>query len=190
MVKKTKTAVKKSLSHELNRNWPVLMGLGILFIILGFLGLNKVIGVTLVSIIFIGFLFTISGIAQFIDVFKSKEWKIAIGHGVIAMLYLFGGLLIIYDPILASTVITALIAWTMIVIGITRLIMAFQLHQTDVDSKFLFVSSFAAIILGGIILMEWPMSSLWLIGLFISIELLMAGFSYILMAFSVNKKLK
>ena len=164
------------------------MGLGIVFVLFGCLGLSMVVGVTLVSILFVGLLFLVSGVIQFVDVLKSREWNVALWHGLVALLYLIGGGLIIYDPLLASTIITALIAWTLILIGVLRLIMAIQLHHA-VGAIWLALASIAAIALGCIILMQWPVSSLWIIGLFVSIELLITGLSYIFTAFSMNKKL-
>lgn len=190
-VAKAKSPAKKTSStpHINARNWSWLLGLGILFVIFGFLGLSSVVGVTLISIVFIGFMFLIAGILQFIDVSKSRQWKPALWHALIALLYFIGGCFIIWDPVLASTVITALIGWTLVVIGIVRLAMAISLHGTE-GWFFTLVASIAAIVLGGIILMQWPLSSLWVIGLFISIELLLNGLSYMIMAMSMRSKLK
>lgn len=190
-VAKAKSPAKKtsSIPHINARNWSWLLGLGILFVIFGFLGLSSVVGVTLISIVFIGFMFLIAGILQFIDVSKSRQWKPALWHALIALLYFIGGCFIIWDPVLASTVITALIGWTLVVIGIVRLAMAISLHGTE-GWFFTLVASIAAIVLGGIILMQWPLSSLWVIGLFISIELLLNGLSYMIMAMSMRSKLK
>lgn len=183
------TPVMRNLPSEITRNWSWLLGLGVLFIILGLLGLSSIVGVTLISIVFIGFLFVIAGLAQFVDVFKSKKWKVATWHGLIALFYLLGGCFIVWDPLLASTLITALIGWTLVIIGIVRMIMAISLHGTP-GWGFTLIASLAAILLGGIILMQWPMSSLWVIGLFISIELLMNGLNYLIMSIAIRKKLK
>lgn len=197
MARVAKSTAKKAspVTTVTERNWSWLLGLGILFVILGFLGLSSVVGVTLISIMFIGFIFLIAGILQFIDVSKSRKWKPALWHALIALLYFIGGCFIIWDPLLASTVITALIGWTLVVIGIVRLAMAISLHGIHGSRGthiwfFTLVSSLAAIILGGIILMQWPLSSLWVIGLFISIELLLNGFSYIIMALAVRSQIK
>lgn len=177
------------------RNWSWLLGLGILFVIFGFLGLSSVVGVTLISIVFIGFIFLIAGILQFIDVSKSRHWQPALWHALIALLYFIGGCFIIWDPVLASTVITALIGWTLIIIGIVRLAMVISLYGIHGRRGthvwfFTLISSIAAIVLGGMILMQWPLSSLWVIGLFISIELLLNGFSYMIMAIAARSQMK
>lgn len=175
----------KDLPMYLNRSWRFLLGLGILFVIFGCIGLGMVVGITIVSILFIGVLFIIAGFAQVVDVFKSKGWKGLVWHALVAFLYIIGGGLIIYDPILASTIITALIAWVLIVIGITRVILAITLREST-GWGFLLVAGLAAIILGVLILMQWPFSALWVIGLFISIELIMNGWSYIFLAFAMR----
>lgn len=183
----TKTTVKSTTKKTSidARNWSWLLGLGVLFVIFGFLGLSSVVGVTLISILFVGFMFLIGGVAQTIDVFKSKKWDVAVWHGLIAVCYFLGGCFIVYDPLLASTVITALIGWTLVIIGIIRLIMAVALHGKP-GWVFTLVASITAIVLGGIILMQWPLSSLWVIGLFISIELLLNGLNYMIMAISMR----
>ncbi len=173
------------LSAGLHRNRGWLMGLGILFVVLGFIGLGTMVGLTLMSIIFIGALFIVAGIAQFIDVFKSHHWKGIVGHALIAVLYIIGGGLVIHDPVLASAVITALIAWVLIIIGITRLIMAIVLRDASGWGWLLF-AGLSAIVLGILILMQWPSSALWVIGMFIAIELIVNGWTYIFIALGMR----
>ena len=170
---------------ELHRNWGWLLGLGILFILMGTIGLGMVVGLTLASMFFLGVLLIIAGISQIIDTFKCKKWRGAVLHALIAILYIFGGCIVIYDPLLASSLITAAIAGVLIVIGATRLIMASMLR----DAKgwgWMFLAGLAALVLGILILMQWPVSGLWFIGLFIAIELLITGWTYVFLAFAMR----
>ena len=171
---------------ELKRNWGWLLALGILFVILGCVGLGMVVGLTLASMLFLGVLLIIAGIAQIVDVFKSKHWKGAIWHAIIALLYLVGGGIVIYDPLLASTIVTALLAWVFIIIGITRLTMAAVLRRSA-GWVWLVIAGLAAIVLGVLILLQWPYSGLWVIGLFIAIEILINGWTYIFLALSLRR---
>jgi len=175
------------LPVDLQRNWGWLLGLGILFVVLGFIGLGMTVGLTLVSILFIGALFIIAGAVQIIDVFKSHHWKGVVGHALIAILYIIGGGLIIHDPVLASAVITALIAWILIIIGITRLIMAIVLRHGTGWAWMLF-AGVCSIVLGVLILMQWPYSALWIIGMFIAIELIVNGWTYIFIALGMRNR--
>lgn len=171
---------------EFKRNWGWLFALGLLFVILGCIGLGMVVGLTLVSVLFLGVILVIAGISQIIDVFKSKQWKVAIYHALVAILYIFGGCVIIYDPLLASTVITALIAWVLIIMGITRFIMAARLHRSAGWAWFL-IGGLTAFILGVLILMQWPFSGLWVIGLFIAIEMIVNGWTYIFLSLALKR---
>lgn len=170
---------------ELKRNWGWILGLGILFLFLGCIGLGMVVGLTLVSMYFFGALLIISGVTHAIDVFKHTEWKGIFWQALIAVLYIAAGCLVFYDPFLASTLITGILASVLIVIGITRIIMAVALK----DSKgwgWLMLAGIAAIILGVLILAQWPVSGLWVIGLFIAIEMIVNGWTYIFIALSLR----
>lgn len=172
-----------------NRNWGWLFGLGIFFIFLGFIGFGMVIGLTLMSIFILGVLFEIAGIAQFVDALRSRGWQASVWHATIAFFYMILGGFIIFDPVLASSIITLFIAWTLIVIGISRFIMALSFRIHTHGYFFLLIGSIASTVLGILILSQWPSSGLWVIGLFISIELLIAGWSYIFLAIAIRNQI-
>ena len=175
------------LPEELKRSWGWLLGLGVLFVVLGSIGLSMVVGLTLVSVLFFGILLLIAGLSQIIDVFKSKRWKGTAWHALIAVLYLVGGGMVVYDPFLASTLITALIAWVLIIIGISRFIMAIVLRDAA-GWGWLLIAGLTAIVLGVLILLQWPYSGLWVLGLFIAIEMLVNGWTYIFIAFAIRPR--
>ena len=178
-------AKTEQVSIELQRNWGWLLALGILFVILGMIGVGMTVGLTLVSMLFLGMLFILAGFVQIVDVFKSHEWRGVVGHALIAVLYIMGGGLVIYDPVLASAIVTALIAWVLIIIGVTRFIMAIVLRHASGWGWLLF-AGIVAIVLGILILIQWPYSAMWVIGLFIAIELIVNGWTYIFLALGMR----
>ncbi len=174
------------LPAEFKRNWGWLLGLGILFVLLGFIGLGMMVSLTLVSVLFLGIILMIAGLFQIIDVFKSKHWRGALWHALVGILYLIAASMIIHDPILASEAITAVIAWILIFIGIARLMMAIELRHA-VGWGWLLFAGLTAIVLGILILMQWPYSGLWVLGMFIAIELLVNGWTYIFIAIASRR---
>ncbi|STX28407.1 HdeD protein [Legionella beliardensis] len=179
------TSNKLAIPASLRRHWGWLLGLGILFIVLGALALGMLVSVTLASILVIGVLLIIAGAGQLIDAFKCKGWKAILWHVLIALLYIWAGALIIYDPVLASAILTAMLAWLLIAIGFIRFVMAFTLKQNK-GSFWLILAGLASIIMGVIILSSWPVSGLWVIGLLIAIELLISGWSYVFFALALR----
>ncbi|KTC81405.1 HdeD family acid-resistance protein [Legionella brunensis] len=180
------TTVLLEEPRELKRSWGWLLALGILFVILGGIGLGMVVGLTLASMLFLGILLIIGGFLQIVDVFKSRHWRAVTWHAFIAMLYIIGGCLIIYDPFLASALITALLASVLIIIGLSRFFMAIMLRGSS-GWGWLLLAGIVAIALGVMILMHWPLSGLWIIGLFIAVELIVDGWTYIFLAFALRR---
>jgi uncharacterized membrane protein HdeD (DUF308 family) len=169
----------------ISRNWGWLLGLGLILFLLGLIGLGMLIGVTYASMLFLGILLIIAGVIQIGDVFKSRQWEGTIWHAGIAVLYLIAGSLVIYDPFLASSIITVILASLLVIIGVVRLSMAFALRHTR-GWGWLLLGGLVSLGLGLILLFQWPWSGFWFIGLFISIELLMAGWTYIFLAFALR----
>ena len=101
------------------------------------------------------------------------------------MLYIFAGCLVIRDPVLASSLITLFLGYVFVIIGVSRIILFFILCNTQ-GRVWALLGGLTSFILGLLILMQWPYSGLWVIGLFIAIELLVNGWFYIFWAFSMR----
>lgn len=177
--------ISKEINRDMQRNWGWLMALGVLFILMGLVGLGMMVGVTMASMIVIGALMMAGGVAQLIDAFQSKCWKGVLWHVLIGLLYLIAGGLVIYDPIMASAIITALLAWTLIIMGIARVIMAFSLHGES-GWGWILLAGIADFALGVLILAHWPSSALWVIGMLISIEMMISGWTTVFLAMAMR----
>lgn len=171
---------------DLKKNWGWLLAYGIVSIILGTIGLGMSFGLTLASILFFGVLLIVGGVFQLFHSFTCKGWKSTVWHVLIALLYVAAGFVMVSDPILASTTLTLLIAWALIAAGILRCIMAFQLRPANAWF-WLLLSGIISILLGGMIIAHWPMSGLWVIGLFVAVELIFNGWSYIFVALAARQ---
>jgi uncharacterized membrane protein HdeD (DUF308 family) len=161
------------------------MTYGILCIVLGTIGLGMTFGLTLASVLFFGVLLLIGGGAQLLDAFRYRGWRGILWHVLIALLYLAGGVVMITDPLLASATLTLLLAWILIAVGITRSVIAFQLRPAS-GWWWPLLSGIASVLLGVMILASWPLSGLWVIGLFVAIELIFNGWSYLFVALAAR----
>lgn len=170
---------------EVRRNWVWLLLLGFLFLILGLIGLGRLFALTLAGALFFGVLFIIGGVAQFVEALKCKGWKGVAFHVLISVLYVVGGVFVIQDPLAASVLLTWVLAAVLIGAGILRIIMAIQMRSSGSWIVPL-LGGIISLFLGGIILAKWPLSGLWVIGLFIAIELIVNGWSYIFIALAAR----
>ena len=172
---------------ELKKHWGWMMALGIAFLTLGTIGLGMELFLTIASVLFFGFLLLIGGGFQLVHaLIYCKGWNGILSHLVNALLYLIVGGLIVNDPVLASTLLTLIIGISLIMIGILRAITALQ-HRGTPAWSWTLLSGILSILIGFMIMANWPASGLWVIGLFIAIELIIAGWSYVLLALAVRK---
>jgi uncharacterized membrane protein HdeD (DUF308 family) len=171
---------------DLKKNWGWLLALGILLLILGFIGLGMMLALTIASMVFLAVLLLIAAVAQIIHAFKGKGWKSVGLHILNAILYGVGGVVILINPLIASIVFTLALGFIILVVGITRIVMAFHIKGMK-GWGWPLVGGIVSVILGLLIIAQWPISGLWVIGLFVAIEMIVSGWSYIFVALAARQ---
>ncbi len=155
--------------------------LGIIYVFAGVLAIITPEIVTLFSVVFFGTLLLIAGIATLIHAFWTHRWDgfaVQLLAGVLASV---AGFLLITDAAAGAAVITIILAGYFLASGFFRLgfgVMRASLHHRTA----LIVSGLVTLLLGVLIAVHWPNSSLWVIGTFVGIDLIFYGFSLITLA--------
>lgn len=171
---------------SISKNWVLFLVWGIALIILGLLAISISTLTTLVSVFFLGVLIFIGGIFIFIDAFKSwrDSWGSFFLHIVMAILYLIAGAMLMINPTSAAISLTFILGVFYIVLGAFRLGSSFNFDLPHWGWRFF--NGIIALLLGILILVHWPASSLFIIGLFIGIDLVFTGLTYAMLAVSAR----
>jgi len=172
---------------KLKKNWGWLLALGIVSIVLGTIGLYMTFAMTLATVLFFGAIILAGGLLQLVQAFSCKGWKGVLGHVLIALLYIVAGILILQDPLLATGVLTLVLAGILIAVGVIRITMGIQHRKAASGWYWSVLTGIVSILLGGMIVVQWPVSGLWVIGLFVAIELILNGWSYVFVAIAARK---
>lgn len=171
--------------EEVRENWGWFMGLGILLIVLGLGAISSAYYVTLFSVFFLGFLLIAGGAVQIVHAFMARKWNgffLSLGLGI---LYVVTGILCVAKPAVAAISLTLWIAAFFFIAGLFKMIIA---ATTRFDHwGWVFFNGLITFILGIMIFSDWPVSGLWVIGLFIGIDLLLAGWSFVLLAIAARQ---
>ncbi|GBQ89127.1 HdeD family acid-resistance protein [Gluconobacter albidus] len=163
------------------------IGFGAFLIVLGILAALDTIATTLASMVILGALMIVGGVAQIMQSFAHRglpvpnQWL----SGLIGGLYILGGILLIEEPATGSIFITAILAGCLIFAGLARTFWAGG-HRNNRSWIMLAFSGLITLLVGILLYMTLPWSGLWLIGMFIAVELLMAGFSTALFGLSLR----
>ncbi len=165
---------------------PIFLGLGVLMTLLGFGAILYSTLATIASVVFLGGILLSAGIAHLIHSFWVRQWK---GVFVSVLLSVFLGILgclCIFSPVATAVAITLLIGAFFLVVGIVRMMSAIFLRFDRWGWYFL--NGFVSLVLGILIFAGWPTSGLWVIGLFIGIDIFLAGLTWIFLANSLVRE--
>ncbi|MGA2655405.1 MAG: DUF308 domain-containing protein, partial [Gammaproteobacteria bacterium] len=167
------------MAENLAHRWGWYFTLGIILVLLGTLAIAYASVTTVVSVIVLGLVLAISGIVIISESFKSSwgKWGEFSMHLAMGILYLIAGVILIKGPVAGSITLTLILAIFYIVLGLLRTIFVFT-REVSYRGWRLF-SSILTLALGILILIEWPMSGLFIIGLFIGIDLIFTGWIYV-----------
>ncbi|MHB2150653.1 HdeD family acid-resistance protein [Calditrichota bacterium LG25] len=174
---------------ELPASWKWLLTLGVLNLLFGAIGISIAGLVTITTTILFGILMFLSGVLQTYHWFKEKDasWSGRIPHLIFALLYLAGGVVIFIDPISGASALTIMLAVVFILIGALRLGLSTLLAIHGWRWLQHAIGGILALVLGIYILINWPISSLWVIGLLISVEMILNGWQMIIVALKTKK---
>jgi uncharacterized membrane protein HdeD (DUF308 family) len=166
-------------ASELQRSW--LVAVGALYAVLGVVGLFWLALSTLVSVLFFGALALVGGILQLVQSFSGHGRHTLTAGTVLGVLYIVTGLLVLTNPLASSLLLTVLLAGALCALGVVRVVFALQ-HERSRYWNWSVLSGALSIVIAFLIVMQWPVTGLWVIGLFISVEMLCHGISAIALA--------
>jgi uncharacterized membrane protein HdeD (DUF308 family) len=169
----------------LRRNSGWLLAAGIVLIILGVLGLGASALLSVASAIWFGAMIFVGGIVLLVDAFRHQGWKSRIMHLLIGLLYIAVGALTFANPLVATASLTLLAGCALVATGVLRIFVAFQNRELP-HWIWILVSGLLSLLLGVMILVQWPGSSLWVLGTFLAIELIMQGWATVALARAIR----
>jgi uncharacterized membrane protein HdeD (DUF308 family) len=164
--------------------WWLFLALGLVSIIVGLLAIGSAFVATLASVVVFGVLLLVAGITEIIHAVMVRHSRHFGLHLLAAALYLFTGLFMLEDPVRAATVLTLLLAAFLLVGGLLRVLFSFIGRFPG--WPWVVLNGVVDLILGVLIWKGWPESSLWVIGLFVGIDLLFHGWSWVILALTVR----
>lgn len=165
--------------------WPWLLATGLVFVFLGTLATATATFTTLYSMIFFGVLLLTAAIVYFVKAFWTVQWR---GFFLYVLLGIFSaivGVMMIANPKLSALSLTLLLGSFFTVTGFFKIINALAINFENWG--WMLASGIISVLLGIIVLAQWPASSLWLIGTLIGVELIVTGWYSVMLAFAINR---
>lgn len=178
-------APKDQLINLLKKRRGLLITSGILLTILGLIFIGSTAFATLTSVYMFGFIMVFSGIIQLFMSFQALAGFQKLGGIIFALFYLAAGILAFKAPLATAAALTWLLAVLLIISGITNIIHAFQMKPLNGWGWSL--ASGILLLITGILILKDPTSPIWLLGLFLGIDLFFRGITYLTLASAIRR---
>lgn len=180
--------VRNVRSDEIPHHWPWIIALGILFVVLGVVGVGFFLSFKAQSLLMVGWFLLASGLLQGLHAFSRHPHQTFPFDVVDSTVYVVAGFLIVSDPIAGSMELTLLISGILMVKGIVKVVMA---SGRAISDRLPAISSgVVALILGIILWLTWPSAGLVILGSFVALEIAVTGWSLILRGFFEKRLIK
>jgi uncharacterized membrane protein HdeD (DUF308 family) len=183
----SQTHLSNVVAYELEglrKNWFWLLVLGIVLVVVGFIAIGSSFIATLTTVIVLGILFLVGGVVDIATAFWAHCWRGFWLQLLGGILYLVLGFLFVQHPLATAVGFTLVLAAAFIVGGLFRIISALVDHFHGWG--WVLLNGVVTLVLGIMIWREWPDSGLWVVGLFVGIDMVFAGFSWIMMALAAH----
>jgi uncharacterized membrane protein HdeD (DUF308 family) len=174
--------------RHLRAKWGWILALGIVFLIAGVIALGSVVIATASAVLVIGVMMVMAGVAEIIAAFSVKSWGRAALWIVLGALYVFAGIICFTNPFEAATILTLFLGLALIIGGIVRMFLAWQMRHAGKPWGWVVFSGIISVLLGLIIVSHWPVSSFYTLGIFLGVDLIFIGSGWISIALALKNR--
>ena len=166
-------------------NWGWFLVFGIVLSLLGIAAVFRAFTATVASMVFFGWLLVFAGLIEFVNAFMVGKWAGFFVHLLVAMFFGITGVLLVMKPVVSAEAVTFVMSVFFLIAGLYQLVAALWTHLPGWGWHAF--NGVIASVMGVLILAGWPVSGLWVIGLFVGIDLIVYGCSWIALALDLHK---
>jgi uncharacterized membrane protein HdeD (DUF308 family) len=165
------------LPADLAQSWGWFLAFGIALLLLGVAAVARSFTATIVSMVFFGWLLVFAAAIEIAQAVLVGHWAGFFQHLLGAILFGVTGILLVTKPLVSAEAVTLLVAILFLIGGLFQLIGSFIVPVPGWGWQAL--DGLITLVLGAVVLAEWPASGLWVIGLLIGVDLIFYGVAWI-----------
>jgi uncharacterized membrane protein HdeD (DUF308 family) len=172
----------------LRAKWGWIVALGVVFLIAGFIAVGSAVAATASAVMIIGIMMIMGGAAEIVAAFSVKGWgKFAVWM-LLGLLYVGAGFIAIMNPFAAATILTLTLGAALVAGGVLRIFLAFSMKSAGKPWGWVVVSGLVTLLLGVMIIAQWPASSFFVLGIFLGIDLIFIGSGWVTMGLALKNR--
>jgi len=180
--------MESAVSAALSSHWQLFMFQGVVMVVLGVLAVAAAPLATLTVDLYVGWLFLISGVVGLVAVFSAKDIPAFFWSLITAALSVTAGILLIWRPVAGAVSLTLVLTAFFVAEGVFQSVTSIAYREVMRGSwGWMLASGLADLALAAMIIMGWPLSVAWALGLVVGINLITSGWALVIAAFAGRK---
>ena len=173
------------VESEQTPQWGWFVALGAVLLVLGLFAGANLVAATAATVFYVGVLMTVAAALLIVHAFQVKNWAGFFFWSISGGLYAIAGVITLANPALSALLLTLFLGIALATSGNMRIASSFQLEPHS-GWGWLMASGVITFLLGAVFILGWPVNSIWLLGMMLSIDLTFQGVA--LLAFGVALK--
>jgi uncharacterized membrane protein HdeD (DUF308 family) len=175
--------MQRAMRDALAAHWRLFLFQGAIMIVLGVLAVAAPVAATIAVDVYVGWLFLISGIVGFVAMFSAKDIPAFLWSLITAALSVTVGVLLIWKPVEGAVSLTIVLTAFFIAECIFQIAAATAYRDVIGNSwGWMLVSGISDLALAAIIIVGWPVTAAWALGLLAGVNLITSGWAIVMAA--------
>jgi uncharacterized membrane protein HdeD (DUF308 family) len=164
--------------ERLRGKWGAIVAFGALLTLMGLASLIFAFASTLAMVALNGVFFLVAGAAEIGVGMHARGWGRFFLWVIGGLLYIAAGVMCLLYPVFASVILTLVLGAGLIAAGVVRAALAWELPASPQRSM-VFLGALITFGLGLIIVIQWPMSAVYVLGTLLGVDLLFHGAGWV-----------
>ena len=161
----------------------------VLFIVLGAFAIIEPAVAGLGVALLVGWLLIFGGVSHFVSAFEGGGTRRVLFEILAGVVFVVGGYYMVTHPLLALSTLTLVLAAVILAAGVCEIVTYFRLRSEQASGWILF-NGIVALILGALIWLHWPSSSVWAIGTLVGVNLLLTGITRLMVGLTGRRLIR
>ena len=176
--------IEIQVPKEVVQYWGWLLAFGVALVVLGIAAIGRAVTATVATMLFFGWLLLLACGIEVAQAILVGHWAGFFHHLLAAILFGVVGGLLVGRPLLSAEALTIVMAAFFMVGGLFQAIGSIVVGLPGWGWQLL--DGVITFVLGVLVFRQWPISGLWVIGLFVGIDLIFYGAAWIALALQLR----
>jgi uncharacterized membrane protein HdeD (DUF308 family) len=174
-----------AIAH-LRRRWPWIVAFGVLTLAFGLYALTTLTAATVASVYMIAIFMIIVGGTEIVLGIETHVWSNRLALVAVGLLYVVAGSFALANPLPGAAGLTLMLGAALLATGLARIYLGSKLPQGP--SILVVLAGGVTTLLGMMVLLGWPENSVFVLGMFLGVDLLFYGASWIAFGLALGRR--